>query len=197
VRELVLAIIDVGIIGGLLWSLWFVFAHGRRERKRIAEHLAAPLEESDAHIVVRANFKASIFYALFFGWLAVAVAIRAVETSADGETLVLALSAALMAWLASGYAKRALLRRPMLSVDGNGLTVGWPARTIPWRDLQQVRLVEYRSAFGVTRHRLACEVAREDGTGSDQLAIELELLSLSWNEVVVALQNHMGRRVAV
>ncbi len=194
-RELVLAIIDIGIIAGLLWSLWFVFAHGRRERKHIAEQLAAPLEESDERVVVRANFKASVFYALLFGGLAVAVAVRAVETNAGGESLVLALCGVLMAWLAGSYGKRALLRRPVLSVDGAGLTVGWPARTVPWRDLQQVRLVEYRSAFGVTRHRLACQVAREDGAGIDQLTIELELLSLPWNDVVVAFQNHMGRRV--
>lgn len=196
-RELALAVIDIGIVAGLLWSLWFVFAHGRRERKRIAEHLAAPLVKTDDRVVVRPDLKGSLFFTVLFGWLAFAAVGKAVESKPGGGGVVLVAAALGLGWLAALYGKRAVLRRPVLALDGHGMTVGSSSHTIAWHDVHDVRLVEYRTVVGASRHRLVCDVSRADGTGIVTLAIELETLSLPWDEIVVALQNHTGRRVAV
>ena len=111
--------------------------------------------------------------------------------------LLLPWFAFLPAWSAAFYGRRALLHRPVLAIDGNGLTVGNPARTVPWQDVRQVRLVEYTRIYGVTRHRLDWEIERGDGTGSDELSVPLEMLSLPWNEIVVAVQDRLGRHVVI
>jgi hypothetical protein len=196
-REPVLAVIDIGIFVGLLWSLWFVFAYGRRERTRIPQQLAAPLSKTDARVIVRPNLKASVFYTLFFGWLTVAAAGKAVESNAARGGVVLVALVFVFGWLAARYGTRALLRRPVLALDGRGMTVGISTHAIPWHDVHDVRLVEYRTVVAASRHRLECDISLADGTGIAALAIELEMLSLPWQEIVVAVQNHMGRRVTV
>jgi hypothetical protein len=196
VRELALGVIDVGIIAGLAWSLWFVFAHGRRERRRTEEQLAAPLAKTDSMVVIRPNLKASVFYALFFGWLTLGTVAKAGEDTAGGGSVTLALVAVLLGALAVYYGRRALLRRPVLAIDGRGMTVG-SAAAVPWGDVYHVEVVAYRTVVGVTQHRLVFDIAGEDSTGIDQRTIQLEMLSLPWDEIVIAVQNRMGRRVAM
>jgi len=192
VREVVLAIIDIAIMVGLLWSLWFVFAYSRRQRKRLSEQLAAPLARTESRVLVRPDLRVCSAAAFGFAWLTVLSSIKAVEGSQTSAVFAVVCVA-----VCAFYGRRALLRRPVLTIDGRGLTIGNSTRAIPWSAVQQVRVVEYASTYGVTRHRLDCDIAREDGTGTDEVTVPLETLSLPWHEVVMAVQNRMGRRVVV
>lgn len=51
-REIALSVIDIAIIGGLLWSLWFVW-HGSRSRtQRIKDELDGPITPTADAVLV-------------------------------------------------------------------------------------------------------------------------------------------------
>jgi hypothetical protein len=51
--KFVLAVILVALIGGLLWSLSFVFTNPRRRARQIATELSAPVIRTSQTLVVR------------------------------------------------------------------------------------------------------------------------------------------------
>ena len=128
-------------------------------------------------------------------------------TAVDGRRVVLGLLSLSFAPLAVFYARGAIRRRPRLIVDGDGLTVVPFEKTIRWGEVeQQIYLRQRRVGFGLSFHDLVIEPRpRVSGVAAQpqlsargqggSITLELETLSMSWNDVAAAVQARFGRRI--
>ncbi len=73
--QLVLAIIDLSLLAGLLWSLWYVLGNPRRRARHIAAELSAPLVSESAPLSVGRRRWVSGATAAFFALFAVDAAV--------------------------------------------------------------------------------------------------------------------------
>ena len=204
-RQVALAVIDLALIAGLVASIWFVVHNSRQRTRRIAEQLDCPITPTADQLLIRANRKervaaAALFVVLIYlsiGWT--------VKGDVGVGIFMLLLSVACL--VPTG--RDALLRGPVLVVDGQGMTVtsfkGWRItrleRRIRWDALENVWIRERSGIYGITRHELVCESGssqtRESGLDHSPLMVPLERLSMPWNDVAVAIQARLGRRVAL
>jgi hypothetical protein len=192
-RQTILAIIDIALISGLVWSLWFVMHSGRRRTRRIADQLAAPIVRTTAPLVIGINRKE---------WIAstapmILMTVVGLEAVVIGKTATGLLLLVIGVPLLFAGGREMLRRRPVLALDGNGITVMpwkgmtlWPTeRFVSWDSIGDAWVKE-RKSFGVTRHELVCELVPPE-----EIEVPLERLSMPWNDVVSAIQDRLGRRV--
>jgi hypothetical protein len=160
-REAVLGIIDIALIGGLSWSLWFVIRSSRRRRRQIADQLAAPIVRTADPLVIRINRKEWVVSTA----PTIFMTVVGLEAIVSGRTATGLILVAVFLPLLFLSCREMLRRRPVLALDGNGITVMtwkgmtlWPTeRFIAWDSIRGAWIKE-RTSFGVTRHELVCEV---------------------------------------
>jgi hypothetical protein len=206
-REIALSVIDIAIMGGLLWSLWFVWHSSRRRTKRIKDELAGPITPTADAVLVGRNRKAVVPGVVIL----TLIAIRAASEMAD-ETALAVIIVLICGASAYGLARIGLARGPALIMDGKGMTINpfgrlIPSRKlIPWESVHGVWVEERRGLYGISRHELTCEY-EPDGSPADELnsqrttaervTLPLDTLSMPWNDITQAIQDRLGRRVVL
>ena len=206
-REVALSIIDVAIIGGLLWSLWFVVHTSRRRSARITEQLAGPITPTSESVQVGRNRKAVLPGVVLLGLVAANGATEIADETALALIIVLICGAGVY-----GLARMGLARGPALVLDGKGMTINPFGRLvrsrtlIPWESVSRVWVEERRGLYGISRHELNCEYEAGDtpadepslgGPTAEKVTLPLDMLSMPWNDIVRAVQDRLGRRVVL
>jgi hypothetical protein len=168
-RAIALSVIDTAIIGGLLWSLWFVWHSSRRRTRSIKDELAGPITPSADPVLVGRNRKAALAGVLFLGLIAAKAASEIPDKPVLAVILTLICGAG-----AYGGGRMGLRRGPVLILDGNGMTINPFGRLIPsmklipWESVHGVWVEEGRGLYGISRHELTCEY-EPDGALADEL----------------------------
>jgi len=192
--QLVLSVVDVAFMGGLLASLWFVMRKSRQRTKRIAEQLAEPVTPADDCVFVGRDRRPALVAGVVFAVMAFSALFWGVQRNAAADLLVLFVVGA--GFIVFG--RYALRRGPVLALDGRGLTIE-SRRFIPWASVEKAWLDETRGLYGVSRYSLTFETI-EPGDGppqTEKLTVPLEMLRMPWNEIVIAIQDRLGRHVPV
>lgn len=208
-REVVLGVIDLALISGLLWSLWFVVHASRQRQRRNAEQLAAPIVRTSDRMLIGRNRKETAASTVFFAWLTLAALRWVVNRHVSVGVLALFLFGAGV----FVFARETLQRGPVLVIDGEAMTVTSgiksSSRRILWDSVERIWLDERRGVNGVTRYDLICELGpREPGepgspyldapaVATETVRVPLQMLSMPWSDVVRAIQDRLGRRVLV
>ena len=198
--KLVLAVILVSLIGGLLWSLWFVLTNPRRRARQITAELSAPMIVASAPLVVGYRRWASGGTALCFAVLLVNVVTRTHNIA----TMIVAL--AILAPAVAGFSWFALSGRPVLVITSEGIVTSRPARRLRWEDIETIMIEEGNGFAGVETDDLVLHLApgtvgslerRHGGLvtiENETITTPLALLSPSWHEIVRAIRERSGRR---
>jgi hypothetical protein len=191
------------VVGGLLASLWLIVRRSRRRARRIAEQLAGAIVPTTTPLIIGPNRKEHALTAI----LATILLANGVAAFVDGRVSVALPLTLAFAPLLAFAARKALQRRPELVVDGEGINFGL-GEPIRWIDVQQVRLRERPTSYGVSRHELVLELRPgaapppgdhrfRRGQHGDSITLQLEMLSRNWNEVAVAVQDRFGSRLVM
>jgi hypothetical protein len=194
-RQIALAVIDIALIGGLLWSLWFVIHRSRQRARRIAEQLDEPIILTKDRLLIRINRREAIASTSPM----LVLTAMGLEAIAIGKVATGFILLAVFTPLLLFGGREVLQRRPVLVLDGNGMTVlGWKGMTlsptemyISWTSIREAWVKE-RTSFGSTRHELMCELVPPE-----RVEVPLERRSMPWNDLVRAIEDRLGRRVMV
>ena len=127
---------------------------------------------------------------MFFAWL-LALAIR---TMLLGDAPVGIVIGLLAVWGIVHFVRLSVHETPVLMVDGDGFWTPSEGR-LPWDAVEQVRVDEW-SSRGVSHYDLIFELAAWAHHQED-VEISLSMLSMSWNDIVAAVQARIGRRVMI
>jgi hypothetical protein len=185
------------IVGGLLGCLWLIVRRSRRRAARIAAQLAEPIVPAHNRVVVWRSRKANAAFGVFFAFLLAG----SIQSLLHGR-LWLALVVLLFGWLCVFYVRRAVQRGPALVIDGDGLTVGSSGRSMRWEDVQDLAVREGHSSYGVANYTLVGEVKQRGPDASEPatnepIDVDLDYPSMSWNDIVEAIEQRYGRRLPV
>lgn len=159
---------------------------------------------SSHRTVVMSNKRWSLGFAVFFGILTVAGVARELAGHNIGGLIVVLVffggPLAFCLWWGTH-------RRPLLVIDDHGLTEGRSGRRVSWDGVAMVSVGTRRGLFGES-HDLVVKLAHDKGApperrrfvmtnanNPDELTVNLDLLSMSWNEVMSAVEQGFGQRV--
>ena len=201
--QAVLAIILVALLGGLLWSLWFVVTNPRRRARQVAAELAAPVFSNPAPLIVSyrrwVQGGAALWFAILLG--------DAVTRTHDAAVAVVAVAifAPVVAW--AGWL--AISGRPVLVIGGDGIIVSRRRRRLRWEDIETIAIEEGSGFAGVETYSLVLHVASESvepperrlggvvTIDNETITTPLQLLSPSWHEIARAIHERSGRQPIV
>ena len=199
----VLAVILVALIGGVLWSLWFVLTNPRRRARLIAAELSAPVIVRSEPFVVSYRRWTNGGGALFFALLLVSLLTR----THDAATIVLAL--VILVPLVARLGWLAISDRPVLVISGEGIIVSRRRRRLRWEDVGTIAIEEGRGFAGVEEYSLVLHLASESvdrperrlgglvTIENETIEIPLALLSPNWPEIARAIHERSGRQPIV
>lgn len=198
--KFVLAIILLALLGGLLWSLWFVLTNPRRRARQIAAKLSAPVVRTSEPFVVRYRRWTNGAAALFLALLLANVVTRTHDAAAIVMTLaIVAPVAVCLGWLA-------ISSKPVLVITGEGIITRRPQRRLRWDDVETIAIEEGRGYSGVETYSLVLHLAPEsvepperhlDGlvtTENETITTPLSLVSPKWPSIARAIHERSGRR---
>jgi len=197
------------LIGALLWLAFLVgvplslFAFIRRDRRRkrhAFERARAEETPATSRVIVTANRAALIGCALVFAIFA-GDGIAALASGKDGVGVIVILVCAPAAALMVRVARA---RRPVLVIDRDGLSVVSAGKAVRWSSVTRISVEERAGVFGTSRHFLSCAFHPgasdlSDGRGADaqsavdSVDVSLDMLSMRWTEIVVAIEARLGR----
>ncbi len=191
-------ILELAIIGALLWGLWFVFRQSRGRAKRIAAQLAEPIEPKHDLVLVRRRRKSAAIWAVVSAWLGLSLAVNVGRSHAIlgvGVALVFVLSVV-------GYTRMAVQRSPVLELDGEGMRIPASSTSVRWSSVEDVWIEERRSHMGVSHYSLNCDYYPESSeahrsSGLATLKLPLVELVMSWTDLAVAVRDRWGQEVRV
>lgn len=198
--KFVLVVILVALLGGLLWSLWFVLTNPRRRARQIAAELGAPVVRTSEPFVVRYRRWTNGAAALFLAVLLVNVVTRTHDAAAIVVTL------AIVAPVAVGLGWFAISSKPVLVITGEGIITRRPQRRLRWEDVETIAIEEGRGYSGVETYSLVLQVAPESvepperhlgglvTTENETITTPLALVSPNWPEIARAIYERSGRR---
>lgn len=191
--QVVAGILVLALLGGLLYALWEIFRNARRRSRRIAAQLSEPIVAASSPLVVRNNRKLNAACAVFMALLA-ANGLEAALSGSTSAVIAGVLLAALFGWIALRFARCALEGEPVLVVDGGGFSTPSTGR-IPWDVVAQVRVRDRKGRYGESYYGLVFELTTE--AGREDVEVDLQMLSMRWNDVAAEVQNRLGRRLVL
>jgi hypothetical protein len=198
--KFVLAVIVVALIGGLLWSLWFVLTNPRRRARQLAAELSRPFIGTSEALVVGYRRWTSSVAALWFAILLVNVVTRTHNVAA------IALALAILAPAAVGFSWLAISGKPVLVITGDGIIASRPRRRLLWEDIETIAIEEGRGFAGVETYSLVLHLAPESvgpsewhlralvTTENETITTPLALLAPNWHEIARAIHERSGRQ---
>lgn len=140
-------------------------------------------------------------WALFFGLITVLVAAHAVTIHSVTELIIALVVSGLPFAFFGSWAVR---RRPALVIDPNALTDGRSGRVVPWANVRTLHVGIRRGLFG-EGHHLVLTLANSgsarrqfiatNANNSDEVDINLDLLSVRRDEVVNLVERASGQTV--
>jgi hypothetical protein len=196
--EIVWSALGLILLGGLPVCLWLVVRRSRRRTARVAAQRVAPIVPATSPVTVWQNRKANAALAIFFAYLLAGFS-RSVLVDGSWLSGVFAL---LFAAMVVFFGRHALQRAPALVIDGDGLTIGKSRRRVCWDQVEQLRVCEGRFLNAVNDHSLECEIRpatadRPTTRSRESISIQLNWLSMSWNDILQAIEQRCGHRVPV
>ena len=165
----------------------------RRGTTRIAEQLAEPITQATGVVSVRYDRRPALVGGVVLAVMAASAVHWGLTAHASSDVLVLIAVGAFVAI----EGRNALRRRPVLALDESGMAVS--GRFLPWDKVDAIWVDETRGLWGISRHSLALEARELAGlpASPSKLTVPLDPLSMPWNEIVKAIQDRFGKRVAV
>jgi hypothetical protein len=198
--QILLAVTVIALLGGLLWSLWFVLTNPRRRARHVKTELSAPpVRKSDAVVVRYRRWVHGAMALLFIDLIANAATSRWHNAGAIVLALVIFLPLVVV------FGRLAISDSTVLVITGEGLVTSRPHRRLRWEDIETMAIHEGRGSTGFETYELVLHVTRDRTepptrhlrgvatTEDDAISVQLTFLVPSWHEVARAIQERSGR----